>query len=329
MAYYNTNEIVRLTRIAVGLSQEELCDGICDVSTLSRMENGHHAVKRDTYKKLMEKMGRKAEMRYAVCIDKEGKLLERRLEMERAFMRYDYAAAEEAFQYMKAHADENVLTNQYFIRVEAWIDYYCNQISMEKVAERVDRAIRMTAPDYEKFIGVDKVFPFMLEELLAIMNLGSVYRAMECREKSVALYKTVLACLEAKYMGEDDNITMQISVRNNLARNYFEMGMYKQSLQEVETCIQMSRERDYSYQLDNLLVLKAYLIGQLVKKGEREKELCKEAKKNLRQAYYLAAARRDEKTKTKIKRYYMNYLGQFTRNYTQTTKRGLLTTNKG
>ena len=27
--------------------------------------------------------------------------------------------------------------------------------------------------------------------------------------------------------------------------------------------------------------------------------------------------------------YLVNYLGQFTRNYTQTTKRGLLTTNKG
>ena len=31
----------------------------------------------------------------------------------------------------------------------------------------------------------------------------------------------------------------------------------------------------------------------------------------------------------KLKRDLMNELGQFTRNYTQTTKRGLLTTNKG
>ncbi|WP_171905565.1 hypothetical protein [Eisenbergiella tayi] len=30
-----------------------------------------------------------------------------------------------------------------------------------------------------------------------------------------------------------------------------------------------------------------------------------------------------------MKNYLENYLGQFTRNYTQTTKRGLLTTNKG
>ena len=55
MVYYNANEVIKLTRKAMGLTQEELSEGICEVVTLSRIENGHTSVKRSTYKKLMEK----------------------------------------------------------------------------------------------------------------------------------------------------------------------------------------------------------------------------------------------------------------------------------
>lgn len=53
MAYYRAGEIIRLNRIALGMTQEELSEDICSVETLSRIENGHHKVKKETYKRLM------------------------------------------------------------------------------------------------------------------------------------------------------------------------------------------------------------------------------------------------------------------------------------
>ena len=45
MAYYLMNKVVKLTRLALGMTQEELCEGICDVKVLSRSENGRQELK--------------------------------------------------------------------------------------------------------------------------------------------------------------------------------------------------------------------------------------------------------------------------------------------
>ena len=58
MSNYNAGDMIKLTREAMGITQEELCDTICSVQTLSKIENGKVKVKKATYQQLMEKMGR-------------------------------------------------------------------------------------------------------------------------------------------------------------------------------------------------------------------------------------------------------------------------------
>ena len=52
MANYRAGDVIRLTRQAVGMTQETLCENICSVETLSRIENGKHKVKRETGEEL-------------------------------------------------------------------------------------------------------------------------------------------------------------------------------------------------------------------------------------------------------------------------------------
>ena len=50
MGNYNVGDMIRLSRIAKKMTQEELSEGVCSVETLSRIENGKHKVKSDTYR---------------------------------------------------------------------------------------------------------------------------------------------------------------------------------------------------------------------------------------------------------------------------------------
>ena len=50
-------EVLRARREVLGMSQEELAEGICDPVTVSRIECGKVSPKRETYEKLMEKVG--------------------------------------------------------------------------------------------------------------------------------------------------------------------------------------------------------------------------------------------------------------------------------
>ena len=62
MANYRANDVIRLTRKAVGLSQEAISEGICSVETFSRIERGKTKIKGDTYKKIMERMERNTDI---------------------------------------------------------------------------------------------------------------------------------------------------------------------------------------------------------------------------------------------------------------------------
>ena len=173
MAYYLMNKVVKLARTALGMTQEELCEGICDIRVLSRSENEKQEMKKENFQKLMGRIGRATEPIYAVCVDKDGLLLEDRENMERAVKRYDYKAAEQYLWRMKETADDNVLTMQYLARAEAVMNFRQKRIGAEEFAERVDQSLRMTVPEHEKYVyGTDKVFPFVKEELHKIYNLA-------------------------------------------------------------------------------------------------------------------------------------------------------------
>lgn len=55
--YFLCGEIIRARREALGMSQEELAEGICDPVTISRIECGHVAPKRKIFAALMQKVG--------------------------------------------------------------------------------------------------------------------------------------------------------------------------------------------------------------------------------------------------------------------------------
>lgn len=58
MSNYRAGDIIRMTREYIGMSREELSEGICSPQTLYRLENGITRIKKDLYARLMAKMER-------------------------------------------------------------------------------------------------------------------------------------------------------------------------------------------------------------------------------------------------------------------------------
>lgn len=94
MSNYNVGDIIRLTRQSVEMSQEELSDGICSVQTLSRIENGKVNVKKETYRKLMERMNRNGLKNYSILALEEFDSLEMMRKINNLMFRREFAEAE-------------------------------------------------------------------------------------------------------------------------------------------------------------------------------------------------------------------------------------------
>ncbi|MCI8529082.1 MAG: hypothetical protein HFH82_08045 [Lachnospiraceae bacterium] len=307
MAYYNANRIIKLTRIAIGMTQERLCDGICSVTTLSRIEKGG-GLKRDTYRQLMERMERVTEEYYVVCVGNIGGFLEKQAEMEKAFQCQDYEKAEQYLYQMKKAADYNILTKQYLMRAEAVVKYYQKQIGGKELLHRVSDALRLTVPKYEKYLNRDKIFPFIKEELMLLMSMGIAYNSMSEREKSLQMYGTVLRCLAADYMGKPDNEIIRITVNYNISKMCEAQKKNIEALEKINECLKMSVVIDHGHMFAKLLLSKASNLIELAQKEENvtiKKIGLKNAEQCLQQAYYIAVARKDNFFARKVKEYYI------------------------
>lgn len=57
MAFYMFGDYIREQRERMGVTQEDLCEGICSPGTLPKIENGRQGVRLNQYIALMERLG--------------------------------------------------------------------------------------------------------------------------------------------------------------------------------------------------------------------------------------------------------------------------------
>ena len=66
--------IIRKRRQELGLTQEQLCRGICETVTLSRIENGKQTPSRSKLNALLQRLGMPGERYYALLSEQEMKI---------------------------------------------------------------------------------------------------------------------------------------------------------------------------------------------------------------------------------------------------------------
>lgn len=308
MANYKTGDIIRLTRIATGMSQEELSDGICSVETLSRIENGKHKIKKDTYYRLMARMERTPGKNYAVCSGKNMSLLEERREFETAMRKFDYALAEEYLTKLKSKIADDAANQQYLKKAEALVEYHNKRIGVETLIELLEEAIRITIPEYETYL--EKIYPYTEQEVLNLMNLANAYRNANQKEKAMTIYQALLDSLGTGYMMERDRATLEIVIMRNMALVLGELERYEESTELLIAALKRSKERRYGHMLPTALAQIAWNIMHQIERGEVDVSEAERAKCYTRQAYYIAAARDEYKIKESMREYYEKTFGE-------------------
>ena len=296
-----------MTRKATGISQEELCWDICSVETLSRIENGKHSVKRETYERLMSRMGRLKQKCYAICTGNDMELLEERRLLESALIKHDYQKAEEYLNELKEKIADNILNEQYVRNTEAFLKYFNHTIDAGTLVEEVKNIIKLTAPDYEKYI--DSVYPYTEQELLMLMRLACAYAEMENHEKSISLYNCVLRCLNNGYMADEEVIYFKIVIMRNYAVTLQQLSRYKEASECLEEILEMSIKNNCGYMVPIAMHGIVWSKMRMYRNGDETIDL-EELKKMKQQAYYIAAAKDDYVIKDIIKKTYKEDFGE-------------------
>lgn len=304
MANYKAGDVIRMTRKSIGMSQETLCDGICSVETLSRIENGKHRVKKETYEHLMARMERTTGKNYAICTSDDMELLEERTHLEDALTKYDYSEAERYLNLLKEKVSDNILNKQFIKNTEAVLNHYNGKISTEELKKEIEDAIKLTVPEYEKHL--DGIYPYTEQELLMLLRLANAYLKSKCYEKCIQIYKMILRCLEDEYIDGENIIQFKIIVLRNYAHLLTETKNYEESIDRLQEVLKLSILNDYGRMIP--IAMYSITINQikLYENGNHSIKL-EEVKEMRKKAYYIAKARNDNNVKEIIKESYENY----------------------
>lgn len=291
MANYRMGDVIRLSRMARNMTQEELSEGICSVETLSRIENGRTKVKREIYRQLMEKMNFSTEKNYAVCLSTDMELIQEKEYFEDAMAKHDFEAADVYMNRIKLLAGDNLSTQQYVKRESRFLDYYMKRISKEQLVQELEELAQEVIPEYKKYIDSEVVYPFRQQEIILLKRLAVAYGQVDEVEKSIAICEMLLRSLRQKYMAEWEE--EEIIIMANLSKYYGAVGEIHKSMELCYEVLPKAKKYSYAPTIQFVVFEIAWNKWKLIERGEEGEEEIEVCKDYMRQAYFLCTARYD------------------------------------
>ncbi len=270
---YNVeNEIglfVRMIREAKGYNQEEICEGICSLATLSRIETGERTVDFLMVESLLARM-KVEKSEYEFILDEEEyELYQQREEIISLIQRQQYDKAKRKLLYYEKHYGKEVLHQQFVFWQRAWLLQKEGLKSKVQLKEVFLKAIVITAPKYEQ--------KFKQREILSNIELSCITGIFSCIENSVEkeekfeeLYKYFQWCKIKEKL---------YPVPYRMAMQYYAECLYENKKYELckKICIEAIQELSLTSKLENrekFFYLKAKAQEKIGFLLEVEKQQC-------------------------------------------------------
>lgn len=293
MGVYLVGQVIKRTRESLGMTQEELSDGICSVETLSRIENGKRAPNRANFEALMERMG-KCGKKYIPYVHHRDMEVHRMLEkLTRYNLQNQYDKMEQTLDEMGSCLNlSDPVNRQLILMYQAMLDRNLERIEAAEYRRRIIEALNCTVPTYKD----DGILPkgiFTRTEMKLFIAIAVSYILENNLDMAIFILEQLMEYHELTKIDIEEKVRVESSILNNLARCYGRKEEFERSkaigITNMNQCIKFMRMTN----LPSTMYGIAYSMEHL----NEDPDTCKEL---FIQAYYAA-----EQTDNK---YLMNHI---------------------
>lgn len=312
MANYRIGDYIRLSRKVIGMSQEELAfqAGVA-TETISRIESGKHKITQSVYQSIMTVLNRHTERSFGICNSDEVGIIEEKQLLEDAEAKYEDEKVQRYLSVVREKAQKNKVNQQYIMRVEAYVDFDDGKIDMTEFAERLEACLKITVEDYRTYWAYEdetKVcYPFSEQEILILMNLADTYAKMKRFEESERIDRMILRCLELGYMGGQTINNLRLVIMRNYAKSLSAMKRYGEALELLKRAFTDAVKEKNGTIMSPILYEMGWNMKKINEKFGEERFDIDDIKRKMRQARYVAAARKDLYSKNVIDNMYLKF----------------------
>lgn len=241
MKNFFLGEYIKQRRLDLGLTQEQLCDGICEPMTLSRLENGKQTPSRNRINALLQRLGLPDDRYFALLSKNE-------LEME-ALQKEIVACnanhrVEESFETLKKfeqiadHDDQ--IAQQFILRSKVLLGRLDQRYTPQEQIDLLMQAIRLTVPRFD--LESIESFLYTKDEITIINQIGLAYSDAGQNKKAAEIYYQLLKYVRKHFKETITSIGVLPLVLYNYARVLDLCGRYEEGAalakEGREACIQ-------------------------------------------------------------------------------------------
>lgn len=256
MAIFQLGPIIRNRRIELGLSQEDLADGICSVPTLSRIENGERMPTKNHFEMLMQRLGYSA-MSLDFFTDRQDfQIHELKFKIRQAYVIKDYLLVGKLLDEYKELISDNSKIDQQFY--ELYQTLICvKQYPNEEQRLRFESALRLTCPSYS-----DNHYPRVLsyEEIILLNNIAVSYDVPDTRHRAIDIFRTLKAYYDSNIINAEEALRTQPMILYNLSKALGLAGHYDECLEICDEGIRLARKTGRCTNLGKILYNRAWAL---------------------------------------------------------------------
>lgn len=282
-------EMIKRKRKELGLTQEQLCEGICEPSTISRIESGRQVPAKNKLDALLQRLGLPGERYYALMSKDEMELSNLKEKIISCNVARNAIEGLKNLEKLETLAtEEDHLLRQFVLRTRVFLGYIkegkvCSYTSEEK-RNMLLEAIHLTIPDFDE--GEIHKNLYTVEEIKVINLIALTYSDAGQNRKAIDIYYQLLKYMKRHIMNLSEANRLIVLVCYNCSRSLYLEKRYEESIEIANMGVETSIEERYSGCFGGLFSI----LGHAYYAEEKFED----SKQCFYQSYYMYSIIRDE-----------------------------------
>lgn len=266
MQHYFLGEAIKKRRQELGLTQEQLCEGICEPITISRLENGKQTPSRNRINALLERLDMPADRYYALLSKHELDVDALQREIASYNVQFKKASLDEKPKIrelaLKMHDelqaiidDDDSLSKQLILRSRVLLGTESGDFCFEEQICMLTEAIRLTVPRFD----LDDISRslYTTGEIKIINQLALAYSDAGEHSDAIGIWNQLYKYIRKHF----HNIPLNRAHLNMIAYNYARelefIGQYQKAIEIAEEGQRVCLDYGHYLSLPGLLAIQA------------------------------------------------------------------------
>lgn len=302
---YHIGLYIKKMREELDVKQEVLCHGICDRSTLSRIECGRQEPSYYTLKVLLQRLGISEERFQILMGPQEFEIAELQKEIVADNVLEHFSSALKKIERLEQLSQpvEHPILQQFILRARALAGYEQDGVRMaydyKTQREMLTQALELTCAG----IHLKNMGRFLLgeDEAKIINQIAITYSEEGNRRQAIEIYRQLIRYVQSHFAGCEVGRVMLPLTAYNYSRLLGLERRYEEAIEIAELGRQCCVRYNSCRMLGGLLLNIAYCLHEL---GEDEK-----SRELLVQSYYVYKAMEEERSCKVVQQYAKETLG--------------------